>query len=177
MIDLLKKLSDSFDKETLEIIKAFSQDTEIESEVFEGPICFESLDTRPASLQGKYGIYIFKVLQTMQLSSGEVRRWNSIKGAGFNTTLGKNIKENSALYLGSRVNNSIYVRTRQHFLKDGEHTSLKLKNSCRKCMLNCVRIYAFPIKEKYEGYLRIIAPAIEKRLHNQLQPLAGSSRC
>ena len=175
MKTLLKKLSDSFDQEASKISDYITNNGKYCSEFFECPAIFHSLDTRPRSLWGKGGIYIFVITKEIELSKAEVFCWNTVGGAGFPNVKSKKLVVGDCLYLGSAE--SIYKRMPPHF---GDTTTtgtgLKLCHNNRKKLKDSITVYAFPLKEELKEYSHIVNREIEKRLHRLLQPKAGSSR-
>jgi hypothetical protein len=174
MLRELAQLDDAFNIESKKIIRAIHGES-YESTVFEKPAVFSRLEDRPQSLRGFAGIYVFMVSEYVPLTTTQVRKWADVNGAGFNDWFQGDLHKGDCLYVGSSTK-SIYVRIRQHFLDSGENTSLHLGHPKRNMLLNSVTVYAFPIKKDFSKYYRLILTSIEKNLHGELRPKAGSSR-
>ena len=87
------------------------------------------------------------------------------------------INDGDCLYLGSCVSKSLYSRIKEHFSIGGSYQALKLGHQARQVLFREVYCIAFPIKQKYsEQQYRILLPNIERKLHELLAPLCGSSR-
>ena len=177
VLELLRVLDDKLEEISRHVVSNIKESTEFQDEMFEDPCVFSNIDDRPRKLWGKKGIYVFEITQDVPLTREQVRRWSEFcKGAGFNDWFQGDLKAGDILYVGSCINESLYVRVRQHFLNETTATSLQLGNPARRMLYNSVRVYAYPIKKGYEAYYRYIIPQIEKKLHESLKPKAGSSR-
>ena len=174
MIELLKTLSAALNDEANNIVKHIGDDLAYTSNFFDAVYTFESIQQRPRALRGKCGVYVFVIINPVNLTTDEVRKWNNVRGAKFKDYKQKNLKPADCLYVGS--GDSIYRRMTDHFNETGESTGLKLQSSNRKKVLNCIKVYAFPLRREYRPYSSVIMREIEKRLHNTLNPVAGSSR-
>lgn len=174
MIDLLKTLATALNDEANNIVKHISDGLAYKSVFFDTVYAFESIQQRPRALWGKGGVYVFVIKTPVNLTADEVRKWNNVRGAKFKDYKKKDLKAEDCLYVGS--GDSIYRRMTDHFNAIGESTGLKLGSPNRKKVLNCVKVYAFPLQSEYRPYSSIIMREIEKRLHNTLNPVAGSSR-
>lgn len=174
MIELLKALSTTLNDESKNIVKNISDGLAFTSVFFDTVYTFESIHQRPRALWGKCGVYVFVIKTPVNLTTDEVRKWNNVRGAKFKDYKKKNLKIGDCLYVGS--GDSIYRRMTDHFNTTCESTGLKLGSPNRKKVLNCIKVYAFPLRREYTPYSSIIMREIEKRLHNALNPVAGSSR-
>lgn len=174
MVDLLKTLATTLNNEANNIVKHISDGVAYKSDFFNTVYTFESIQQRPRALWGKCGVYVFVVKTPVSLTADEVRKWNNVRGAKFKDYKKKDLRVADCLYVGS--GDSIYRRMTDHFNATGESTGLKLASPNRKKVLNCVKVYAFPLRSKYRQYSSIIMREIEKGLHNTLNPVAGSSR-
>lgn len=177
VIEILRALDDKLDEICQHVVSNIQHSNEFKDEMFEKPYIFTGIDDRPRKLRGKKGIYVFEITQDIPMSEKQVRAWNErCKGAGFNEWFQRDLKKGDILYVGSCISESLFVRTRQHFLDKTTATSLRLGHPARKMAYNSVRVYAYPINNGYETYYRYIIPQVEKKLHEDLKPKAGSSR-
>lgn len=174
MVNILKQLSDVFDKESANIVKSIRNNDGYSSDIFSGAFSFDSITSRPRQIRGKSGVYVFIISKAVAFNTEEVRKWNSIEGAGFKDYQEKTLNAGDCLYVGS--GDSIFQRMTAHFGAEGESTGLKLGHDKRKKAEKCVRVYAFPLKEDFAEYSDMIIRQVEKRLHAELKPIAGSSR-
>lgn len=174
MKDLLKKLSEKFDEEADKIKESVINNTEYTSDFFDILPTFTSLEKRPRKMWGKKGVYIFVITKQVSLNYNIVCKWNSVSGAGFKSYNQQSLVVGDCLYVGS--SDSLYGRMREHFSADSGAASLKLSHPNRKLALESVCVYSFALKRDFVIYSSIIITQIEKRLHNSLQPKAGSSR-
>ena len=125
-------------------------------------------------MRGKKGVYIFLITNPVFLDNNIVFKWNSVPGAGFKLYNQPSLVVGDCLYVGS--SESLYGRMREHFSDNSGAASLKLSHPNRKIALDSVCVYSFALKREFAEYSSIIITQIEKRLHNSLQPKAGSSR-
>ena len=177
VIEILRTLDEKLSEICQHVVSNIKSSTEFKDEMFEGPYVFTNIDNRPRNLIGKKGIYVFEISQDVPLTREQVRAWSvRCKGAGFNNWDQGDLKKGDILYVGSCVSESLYTRIRQHFLINTTVTSLQLGHSDRKMVYNSVKVYAYPIKNGYEAYYRYIIPQVEKKLHKDFEPKAGSSR-
>ena len=174
MIELLNSLTKKLSEEANNIAEFITSGNKYKSTIFKNSYKFNSLETRPSQIRGKAGVYVFIFEQPISFDNDEVRKWNSITGAGFKNYESKEFNKGDCLYVGS--GDSIFSRMMAHFSPDGESTGLHLSNPKRSKALNCVIVYSFPLKDEYQPYASIIAREVEKKLHNILSPAAGSSR-
>ena len=178
MQDILNQLCEKIDSEAKRITSAINAGTPFCSEVFDPPVVIEQWTGNHRALWGRHGIYVFLVRDAVTLKYEQVFAWNeTLEGAKFRKYEDTLINDGDCLYLGSCVSKSLYVRIREHFSSDGNYQALKLSHPVRKSLLDMVYCIAFPIKRSYtDQQYRILLPALEKRLHDCLPPLCGSSR-
>lgn len=177
VIEVLRVLDDKLDEICQHVVSNIKNSADFIDDMFEKPYVFTNIDDRPRKLWGKKGIYVFEITQDVPLTREQVRSWSErCKGAGFNDWFQGDLKTGDILYVGSCISESLYVRTRQHFLDETTATSLQLGHPARNMAYNSVKVYAYPIKKGYESYYRYIIPQVEKKLHEALKPKAGSSR-
>ena len=177
LVERLDGLFNVFQAETKNIVNCIKSGTEYTSEVFDMPIIMDD-EERPWNLRGRHGVYVFMVVEDVQLTIQDVHNWRNAGGAGLKSSLPQTLHSGDCLYVGSCVSkdNSLYVRIRQHFAIDGTFTALKLRNKDRKILYKKVKAYIYPARKEYENYYRVILTSIEKNLHIQLLPRAGCSR-
>ena len=177
VIEILRILDSKLDEICQHIVNNIKESTEFVDDLFEKPYLFTGIKDRPWNLRGKKGIYVFVITQDVPLTREQVRAWSErCKGAGFNDWFQDDLKTGEILYVGSCISKSLYVRIREHFLDITTVTSLQLGHPARNMVFNSVKVYAYPIKTGYESYYRFIIPQVEKKLHGELKPKAGSSR-
>lgn len=174
MKDLLKRLSKKFDEEAEKISRYITEKNEYDFAFFDILPTFTSLEERPRKLRGKKGVYIFLMTKPVELNYDIISKWNSVSGAGFKNYQQRSLAVGDCLYVGS--SESLYARMTEHFSADCGAASLKLSHPNRKLALDSVCVYSFALKSDYIDYRSMIITQIEKRLHDSLQPKAGSSR-
>lgn len=174
MEEILKRLSKQFDDEATKIIEHIERKDTYNSDLFDNVFVFDSLNNRPQKTYARSGVYVFMITKHIELDYQKVSAWNKVQGAGFKSYSQESLEIGDCLYVGSC--GSIYARMTQHFADAGESTGLKLGHPNRNLVLGAVCVYAFSLKEKLQPYESIILPQVEKRLHNLLNPKAGSSR-
>lgn len=174
MKELLKKLSEKFDEEADKIRDFVINNTDYPSDFFDILPTFTSLENRPRKMWGKKGVYIFLITEPISLDYNIVSKWNGISGAGFKLYDQPSLVVGDCLYVGS--SDSLYGRMTEHFSANSGAASLKLSHPDRKLALNSVCVYSFALKRDFVDYSSMIITQVEKRLHNSLQPKAGSSR-
>ena len=178
MQDILNQLCKKIDGEAKRILSVINTGSDFSSDVFDSPVVIETWSDSQRALWGKQGIYVFMVRDAVTLKYEQVLVWNeTLEGAKFRKYQDTPINDGDCLYLGSCVNKSLYSRVKEHFSANGSYKALKLSHPARNILLGTVYCIAFPIRRSYtEGQYRILLPALEKRLHDDLLPLCGSSR-
>ncbi len=177
ILDTLQGLDAVWAEEAQNILDYIVKGGAYSSNVFESPVEMMGNDIRPSTLIGKRGVYLFIITAPKHLSRAEVQAWDSAGSAGFDGKLEVNLNVGDCLYLGScasESSGSLYVRIGQH--QSSSYSGLKLNHKSRSFAGGIVKIYAFPARRIYKSFYRIILTAIEKKLHNKLEPKAGSSR-
>ena len=181
IVDLLKSIENQITTEWWYVTRCINKieaSNDTQSDLFE---CCVELREDPKiggarNLYGRHGIYVFLLDEPIELSTEEIKVFNSLKGAKLKDKESFSACEGSCLYAGSSCSDSLYVRLRNHFKEDYKGASLHLGAPERNKLLGKVTAYVFPIKKKYEPYLKIIMPTLETKLHEDYMPLAGSSR-
>ena len=174
MKELLKKLSEKLDEEAEKIRDSVINNADYTSEFFDILPTVTSLENRPRKMRGKKGVYIFLITKPVSLNYNIISKWNRVYGAGFKSYNQPSLVVGDCLYVGS--SDSLYGRMREHFSEGCGAASLKLSHPNRKFALASVCVYSFALKRDFADYSSIIITQIEKRLHNSLEPKAGSSR-
>lgn len=148
------------------------------STLFDPPFYVRNANERKPG-HGRPGIYIFILLEDVSLTDEQVRRWNSVEGAGLKQQFGAmELVAGDCLYLGS-TKSSLKERLGHHFsplIPKGVPRGLALSTPQRQILSGKVQAIAFPLRVKYEQYASMLLTRIEKNLHSTMMPKAGSSR-
>ncbi len=147
--------------------------------LFPTMIPIENLEetARPRELIGKKGIYAFILKNDCSIPRRQIRQWMEVKSAGFKHE-NKDIElhKSDCLYVGSCVSKSLYVRLAEHVGNKGV-SALSLSHPKREFLKPYLICYAFPIdKSISKEYYKYCLPQIERKLHDKLEPVTGSSR-
>ncbi|MCD7882759.1 MAG: hypothetical protein LUI87_03485 [Lachnospiraceae bacterium] len=178
------------DSQILKLMKALDAEIEIEAQgmyerlhdgeassiLFPTMIPIETLEetARPRELIGKKGVYAFVLKNDCLIPRRQIRQWMEVKSAGFKHE-NKDI-EGDCLYVGSCVSKSLYVRLAEHVGNKGI-SALSLSHPKRVFLKPYLICYAFPIDKSIpKEYYKYCLPQIERKLHDKLEPVAGSSR-
>ena len=165
------------DAQVASIIDHISTGNVFVSETFDGPVITSESPERGSPLRGRKGVYVFVLTGDISLTHEDIRKWCSkCTGAPFLFWNPRELHAGECLYVGSAIK-SLYSRIRRHISGKGEYSSLNLSAPTRQILKPIIKVYAFPIKKKFsDEMIRMILPAIEKRLHQHLHPITGQSR-
>ena len=176
-IDVLVKFRDFIETEFKNIEAYIGRGQVFNSSIFDEPVVIEDrLHDNKSPIRGRKGIYLFMFTGAGDLLEDEINEYNSISGAKIKKNNKPYYNEVDCLYVGSCVSESLYTRINQHYSKDDRYTALKLDNNKRTALKNEVICVAIPMKKEYSEFYRLVLPHIEKRLHEEIYPMAGSSR-
>ena len=177
MFTILNQLAGMFDDEAKKMIDRINTGADYTSDVFNEPVEFSVDIERPKSLKGYHGVYVFIMTEDVYMITDQFWAWNAVAGAPFEYCKNRNLQKGECLYVGSCSSKSIYSRMGEHFKADVSTTSLNINHPNRNLLKNSVKIIAFPLKKKYDGYsTRLIVTSLEERLHSELKPLTGKSK-
>ena len=178
ILNLLTELDNELYESCYSIEASIDENGIFEDEVFDSSFVLYNENERPKKLIGRKGVYVFEITKDVPLTREQVRLWSErCKGAGFNDWFQGDLKQGDILYIGSCISKSLFVRIREHFLNKTTINSLRLGHPDRHMLYDAVKVYAFPIKKSIpDQYYRYLIPIVEKKLHDELQPKAGSSR-
>ena len=152
---------------------------------FEVNASIEQVKSATNCLKGRKGIYLFVSNSTFNISTEQVLDWNRVSSAKLNSydphgnVIPATINAGDVFYLGScySESGSLLSRLRQHCNYSSEKSSLKLQHNNRQWVRQYLVVYYFAIDKNYsDEEKRIILPAIERHLHNNIYHIAGSKR-
>ncbi len=178
--DILDTLTSMINAEGKSVCEALSDPAHFSSEILEPGVVLTS-EAQRNDFEGRKGLYIFLMTNTVHLTRKEVSNWNSRPSeAGLTSTLEQTLAEGDCLYLGSVYSKtgSLCVRLGKHFgpSQGCDPHGLALSYPTRNIVAGKVKVIVFPLKREFNQYAPRVLPGIEKVLHNRLRPKAGSSR-
>lgn len=177
MKKVLAELLQGIDEEVSAILDSITLGTSFVSDTFDCPVVTSEAPVPGSPLRGRKGVYIFLINADISLSYDQVRKWcNSCTGAPIPLWKPLELHAGECLYVGGAIK-SLYSRIRDHIIGNGKKSSLNLSAPARQFLKPLIKVYAFPIKREFDDeMIRMIIPAVEKRLHRCLRPITGQSR-
>ena len=180
MKELLNKVINYINSEAERIVAYIKLGSDwTSSDVFDAPVVIDSSSLEEIDrVRGRWGVYVFVVIEDFVLTRDNVIKWSDVKGAPIINWHDYKLQKNQCFYLGSAVKKdcSLFTRIKDHFY-DREKTAMRLSNPSREIMKDNLRCFAFPIKKTYpKDQYDIILRRTEKKLHIDLEPVCGIRR-
>ena len=178
MLRTLESIDNALEYEVMTIVQHIKNANEYTSELFDLPIVVRDFPSDNIGLRGRYGIYIFCFLSDLHIDREMINKWSKpVFGIKFSNYYGEfDCNIGDCLYLGSSISKSLLTRVRQHYKEHYENAALLLNSKERNFIKPYIKCIVFPIKNDVKKYRKMIIPVIEKKLHETLKPLCGSSR-
>lgn len=153
------------------------------SEHFSDVMMFDSFEYEPhpkgakrKATRGRRGIYVFTVKEAFHLTKDEVYRYcNECRGALIDKKGELDLAEGQHFYQGSVIRQSFQQRMKDHYSSGSQVSSLQLNHPSRIIIKDKLRLFIFPVIKELEEHPFFIR-MIEKELHNNFRPVAGSTR-